>query len=235
MVGSGKLAPLSREITAHPGPGQVVGHSVSPRVLKTRPPAGLKPAHRRVVGRAAGSHTGRPEPSCRCCGAPDVSICDPGLAEGSLTGWKASVRGPPAGDVAAGGSSSSHSPGQGPSSPTTPTPAPRPPPPQGPPLCGSAPGPPVSLRSGAHGQVADRAHHTRPGTSGESAELPHSDRAPGPRVWRWLWLGQCAGSPGSALGGRGGTWPGRGWLQAPQPGPGCLSHAHPPPHPGAWL
>ena len=86
------------------------------------------------VGRAAGPHTGRPEPSCHCRGALDVSTCDPGIAEGSLTGWKASVRGPPAWDVAAGGSSSSPSPGQGPSAPSTPTPAPRPPPPQGPPL-----------------------------------------------------------------------------------------------------
>lgn len=62
--------------------------------------------------------------------------------------------------------------------------------------------PPMSLRSGAHRQVADRAHHTRPGASGESAKLPHSDRAPGPRVWRWPRLGHCAGSPGSALGGQ---------------------------------
>lgn len=62
-------------------------------------------------------------------------------------------------------------------------------------------------------------------------ELPHSDGAPSPRVWCWPQLGQCAEAPGSALGGGGGTWPACGWLRVPQPWPGCLNHACPPPHP----
>lgn len=73
-----------------PGPGRWWGQCVS---LDPRdpPPEGLKPVCRQVVGQAAGPHTGRPEPSHHCRGALDVSTCEPAFAQGSLTGWKASV------------------------------------------------------------------------------------------------------------------------------------------------
>lgn len=40
----------------------------------------------------------------------------------------------------------------------------------------------------------------------------------------------CRG-PGFCSGGWGSTWPACGWLRVPQPWPGCLNHACPPPHP----
>ena len=95
VVGSGKSAPLGRETTAHTGPGQVVGAqriALGPWGLETCPPC-LKPVYKHVIGQAAGPHPGRPEPSCHCRGARDVSTCEAGFVEASLGMEGESARG----------------------------------------------------------------------------------------------------------------------------------------------
>lgn len=189
-----QLAPLCRVRSLHsPGPGRWWGQCVS--LDSSRPARGLKPVCRQVVGQAAGPHTPGARSPAITPWAPLTPTCEPAFAQGSLTGWKASVH--PLGMWPQ--ACHSPSPGPGSSAPVHPHSYPKTP---------ATPRPTSSVRLSQAPQcpctqelIRWLPEPTTPGRPRRKQRAPHPDRAPARcRPAAGHGWGRNAGTPGSALG-----------------------------------